>query len=56
MYAPLVSTEKRVGMSIGRGFLDTITLGLAEIWFRAQRISHDVIYVEFKFDCRVHFI
>ena len=41
-----MSTGKRVGANIGRGFLDAITLGLAEIGFQGKQLSHDVILAE----------
>ena len=43
---PMCSTGKRVGMGIGRGFADAFSFGLAEIAFRGQRYSHDVVQVE----------
>jgi len=41
---PLMSSGARVGANIGRGFLDVITLGAAEISiFKGKRLSHDVL-------------
>ena len=42
---PMSKTSTRVGLGIGRGVLDVITLGIAEAGFRAQRWSHDIIKV-----------
>ena len=36
-------TSTRVGLGIGRGILDTVSLGIAEAFFRGQRFSHDII-------------
>lgn len=47
---PMCSTGKRVGMGIGRGFADAFSLGLAEIAFRGQRYSHDVVQVKIVCD------
>ena len=47
---PMCSTGKRVGMGIGRGFADTFSLGLAEIAFRGQRFSHDVVQAMIECD------
>ena len=46
------STGERVGLGIGRGILDVFTLGMAEIGFRGQRYTHDVI--EAKISCKTH--
>ena len=40
---PLMSTGARVGANIGRGILDVITLGTAEIGFQGKRFSHDAL-------------
>ena len=40
---PLMSTGARVGANIGRGILDVITLGTAEIGFQGKRLSHDAL-------------
>ena len=40
---PLMSSGARVGANIGRGILDVITLGTAEIGFQGKRLSHDVL-------------
>ena len=45
---PLMSTGTRIGANIGRGFLDLITLGLAEVDFQGRRLSHDVILATIK--------
>ena len=42
----IMSTGSRVGANIGRGILDAITLGLAEIGFQGKQLSHDVILAE----------
>ena len=40
---PTMSTGARVGANIGRGLLDVITLGTAEIGFQGKRLSHDAL-------------
>ena len=42
---PMSKTSTRVGLGIARGFIDGISLGTAEAFFRAQRFSHDIIEV-----------
>ena len=52
----IMSTGKRVGANIGRGFLDAITLGLAEIGFQGKQLSHDVILAElYCYKCKITF-
>ena len=43
-----MSTGARVASNIGRGILDTITLGLAEIGFQGRRLSHDCLYAQVR--------
>ena len=49
----IMSTGSRVGANIGRGFLDAITLGFAEIGFQGKQLSHDVILAELY--CNKHY-
>ena len=48
LVVPIMSTGARVASNIGRGILDTITLGLAEIGFQGKRLSHDALEVKIR--------
>ena len=45
---PIMRPGARVASNIGRGILDTITLGLAERGFQGKRLSHDVLYAKVR--------
>ena len=50
--AMMSSTGTRVGLGIGRGVLDVVTLGMAEIGFKGKTFTHDSIDVHVN--CKNH--